>query len=41
MIGDTYINVTVPVDDLKQINDVVSWANGLKQRKRQGVVYVG
>jgi phage-related minor tail protein len=41
MTGDTYISVTVPVNDLKQINDVVSWANGLKQQYRQGRVRIG
>ncbi len=39
--GNTYISVTVPIDDLKQITDVAEWANGLKQRNRQGVLRLG
>lgn len=41
LMGDTYIYVTVPVEELKQINDVVVWANGLRQKKRQGRVNIG
>lgn len=41
MGGNTYINVVVPVDDLTQINDVVRWANNLKQKYRQGAIDIG
>jgi hypothetical protein len=41
MTGDTYISITVPADDLVQINNIVKWANGLKQQYRQGVVPIG
>lgn len=41
MGGHTYINVVVPVDDLTQINDVVRWANNLKQKYRQGAIDIG
>jgi hypothetical protein len=39
--GETNIYVTVPVDQLKQINDVVDWASGLKQKYRAGTVNIG
>jgi type II secretory pathway pseudopilin PulG len=39
--GNTYINVTVPIENLKQIFDVVEWSNGLKQKYRQGGVRIG
>jgi hypothetical protein len=39
--GNTYINITVPLDSLKQITNFMTWAEGEKQRYRQGGVRIG